>query len=56
MPDLSGGQKFSFPTLFDFYREVFLIVKTKHKETIELVSKSMQSCNNYLSITLEDLN
>ena len=25
MPDLSGGQKFSFPTLFDFYREVFLI-------------------------------
>ena len=24
MPDLSGGQKFSFPTLFDFYREVFL--------------------------------
>ena len=25
MPDLSGGQKFSFPTLFDFYRELFLI-------------------------------
>ena len=24
MPDLSGGQKFSFPSLFDFYREVFL--------------------------------
>ena len=24
MPDLSGGQKFSFPTLFNFYREVFL--------------------------------
>ena len=24
MPDLSGGQKFSFPTLFDFCREVFL--------------------------------
>ena len=24
MPDLSGGKKFSFPTLFDFYREVFL--------------------------------
>ena len=24
MPDLSGGQKFSFPTLLDFYREVFL--------------------------------
>ena len=25
MPDLSGGKRFSFPTLFDFYREVFLI-------------------------------
>ena len=25
MPSLSGGQKFSFPTLFDFYREVLLI-------------------------------
>ena len=24
MPNLSGGHKFSFPTLFDFYREVFL--------------------------------
>ena len=24
MPSLSGGQKFSFPTLFDFYREVLL--------------------------------
>ena len=29
MPDLRGGQKFSFPTLFDFYREVFLR-ETKH--------------------------
>ena len=25
MPSLSGGQKFSFPTLFDFYREVLLM-------------------------------
>ena len=24
MPNLSGGQEFSFPTLFDFYRKVFL--------------------------------
>ena len=29
MPNLSGSQKFSFPTLSDFYREVFLIQKRK---------------------------
>ena len=35
MPDLSGGQKFLFPTLFDFYREVFLNA-TLHVQTHKL--------------------
>ena len=30
MPDLRGGQKFSFLTLFDFYREVFLTRECAH--------------------------